>query len=146
MAKFANIATQIRDRVYSELSTKPKLRMLTPGLLPAWDDCCSGQLTVRMVNILPTYSKGTCPSIIRVTFGISLIRCVHTMNDDGSAPLPKYVNSDGEMTMDDAHEVYCALSAWKPNGVYQWKLLQWTPEGAEGGCAGGEWQVEAVIV
>lgn len=128
----------------------------TPGLLPAWDDCCEGQLYLRVIEIFPSGAPfpqfdaaqkgpgGAC-SIHMLAFrlGLGVLRCAATLDDDGNAPYPEHVTGDAdEMLLDMATllDVLVCTAAKLP-GVLAMKMDRWQPQGVEGGCHGGEWGV-----
>lgn len=143
----------------NEAGRPPGRVELIPGLLPAWDDCCEGQLYLRVIEIYPTAGNGSpFPQIdtqqrgaagsacaihaLAVHIGLGIIRCVHSLDDEGVAPKPEQVTNDGTLMLADMADLLDVLVCEVPNsvrGVMALKIDRWTPQGAEGGCAGGEW-------
>lgn len=127
---------------------------LTPGTLPAWDDCCEGQLYLRTIEIFPSGSPfpaidtqqrgvGVACSInmLAVHLGLGVIRCAATLDDNGAAPSPQAVTDDADEMLDDMATLLDVIACTAPTipGVQQLKIDRWTPQGVEGGCHGGEW-------
>jgi hypothetical protein len=130
----------------------------TPGILPAWDDCCEGQLYLRLIEVYPTAGKGapfpqfdaaqqgaaggTCSlHALGFRIGLGVIRCAATVDDDGNAPAPVAVTADADVMLDDMATLLDVLvcTVAKMPGVMALKMDRWQPKGVEGGCHGGEW-------
>lgn len=128
---------------YDGLSVAPGRSVVAPGSIVAWDDCCDGQLAVRVIGATPVYQSGGAGCLLGydLQLGVSIIRCVSTVNDSGQAPSPTQITADGHATARDLRELARALECWRPedSGVMAHRLGQWTPRGPDGGCAGGEW-------
>jgi len=133
---------------------------LTPGNLPAWDDCCEGQLYLRVIEIFPAApfpqfdanQRGAAGALcainmLDVHIGLGVIRCAHKIDDDLKAPTPEEVTGDGEEMVDDAmillNTILCDLKGIK--GIMQMKLDRWAPQGVNGGCHGGEWGIHLAV-
>lgn len=108
----------------------------------AWDDCCDcgsgeGQLWVRVAEWIPDpvfESTGPtgCDQPTTLVVGVGALRCVPTINEDGSAPSAEEETSaalkihlDAQLIRD---AVLCALDE------REW--FGWLPLGSEGGCGG----------
>lgn len=139
---------------FEEAGTPPGRVELTPGGLPAWDDCCEGQLYLRVVEVFPSGSPfpafdsaqqgagGTCSvKLMAVHLALGMIRCAHTLDNDGVAPTPDEVSSDGNQMVDDMQilldVIMCKVESISK--VMKIKLDRWAPQGVNGGCHGGEW-------
>jgi hypothetical protein len=137
---------------------------LTPGAVPAWDDCCSGQLYARIINVFPTAGKespfptpdtrqrgpadATCKiHAFGIHFGLGILRCAHTVNDQGAAPSAAQVTDNAVLMYADSRSLLAVLLCDVPSvkGVHQIKLGQWGPLGVDGGCMGGEWTAFVMI-
>lgn len=133
--------------------------VLAPGTTAAWDDCCEGQLYLRVPEVFPsatfpqfdTAQKGVSLScaikMLNVRIGLGVIRCAATVKDDGNAPTAAEVSADGTMMLDDMatllEVITCKLQGIK--GIETVKLDRWIPQGVQGGCHGGEWGVHLAI-
>lgn len=114
-----------------------------PGFEVAWDDCCDGQVWVRLVAVSPTpgltvqkASGSPCgPEWLDVTAAVGVVRCVHVVDDDGHAPTPAALTADAlRMTADQAALLDAVACCIQPR-----QIVRWDPLGPSGGCAGGEW-------
>lgn len=155
---YTPILAAILEEARLALAENPPARVeLTPGLLPAWDDCCAGQLYLRVIEIYPTAGVGAAfPAIdssqrgaglacavklMAVHIGLGVIRCAHTVDDNGNPPTPAEVTADASEMLDDMSALLDVIVCQVPgvSGVMQVKLDRWQPQGVEGGCHGGEW-------
>ena len=138
---------------FVEAGTPPGRVELTPGLLPAWDDCCQGQLYLRVREVFPT---GPFPSfdsaqkgvnsacaikLLSVSFAVGMMRCAATLDDNGNSPTPEQVSADGNLMLDDMNTILQTLVCTVPTikGIQSLKMDRWVPQGVNGGCHGGEW-------
>lgn len=119
-----------------------------PGLRLPWDECCDGQLWARVVNVQPATSSNPravsapCGVLFwNVTIGLNIIRCVATVNDQGQAPKPEQIDKDGQEMLNDLATLQQVILCHPKTR----SILSWNPLGAQGGCAGGEWQFTARI-
>lgn len=121
--------------------TPTRVVHVNPGRQVPWDECCVGQLAGRVLTVTPfTGPRGSSALACGVTewivtLGISIIRCVATVNDNGVAPTTKEMDADGlQMTRDLANlqRVIQCHPAVRTLGA-------WNPQGNQGGCGGGEW-------
>lgn len=121
---------------------------LAPGVAPAWDDCCDGQLYSRIMAVTPIYSTtrtaqgARCtPVRLDVQAAIGLLRCAAVVDDRGAAPSAREIFTDGlEMSADLALMLTALQCSSKVSQV-----TKWVPLGVEGGCHGGEWQFEFIV-
>lgn len=167
MRNYTEILQGVLSTVHTALDDAgrpPGRAELVPGLRPAWDDCCDGQLYLRVIEVYPTAgSNAPFPQIdtqqrgaagglcaihgVAVHIGVGVIRCVATIRDDGSAPSPEEVSADGDLMLKDMDTLLDALLCKVPqadfytSAIHGLKMDRWQPQGAEGGCAGGEWGV-----
>lgn len=145
---------------------------LVAGLDAVWDDCCEadadtpgGTLYVRVVETYPTAGQGSpypqrdtstrsChPFAWAVQLAVGVVRCTPTVDDNGVAPSPDAITLSAlEMTRDRATletAIRCcfANADGAPTGMEEGKviLFGWLPLGANGGCAGGEWTLYALL-
>lgn len=129
--------------------------VISPGNSSAWDDCCEGQLSVRLVQMYPTAggqaafpaqdTRPKCsPNLLSVRVEVEVIRCAAVLDNQGKPPLPAAVTNDGLATSHDASIIFTALMCCLMNGVtgvQTWVIDRWDPRGTQGGCTGGAWQV-----
>lgn len=123
--------------------------VLVPGGRATWDDSCSGQLWVRLSNILPLPSS---PSPCRLearqaTIHLGIVRCIATVNERGRPPTAVEVTADGITALSDAAVLLDFLTELDPLsvGLGTLTVTNWEPLGPLGGYAGGEWTIRAVL-
>jgi hypothetical protein len=117
---------------------------LYPGDAVAWDTCCDGQLSFRLVSLAPKYltpggRTAMTPCSVSwwdVVLEVQLLRCVPTIDSTGKAPTPAKLTESGLGIVRDMETVLKALTG--EGNVYA--VGQWTPVGPNGGCVGGRWQ------
>lgn len=132
--------------------------VLSPGTTPAWDDCCDGQLTLRVIEMYPTApfpqfdqqqrgADGGCLHMLDLHLGLSAVRCAHTIDSNGVVPTPAQVTEDGNEMADDAmlllDAIVCDIKELP--GLLGLKLGRWQPTPETGGCHGGEWDFHVAI-
>ena len=129
---------------------------LIPGGLPAWDNCCEngGQAWVRLVRQFPTLGPGApwpnfdtqqqCGvSGVGIELGVGINRCSKAFGNEYTGAPPSADRMTGEalgMTA-DAFLTLRALRCCTSLAGAAAKFGQWSPQGAGGGCVGGEWSV-----
>lgn len=119
---------------------------LNPGNEAPWDDCCSGQLWVRAGTMFPVNPvQGNC-GVTDFTTSLYLgsLRCAHTVDDNGTAPTAAEMTGDATAEVDEAEILLDAIRCCFNN--LGKKIVVWTPLGVEGGCVGGEWQVDVRVL
>lgn len=123
---------------------------LNPGLIVPSDDCCDGQLSVRVIERFPSRtfpaidstSSNCNPMFWAVQLGVSVLRCAHTVDDQGNFPTAEQMTADALAISRDMALLETAIRCcWVPVGTEKKMLQQWTPLETEGGCMGGEWRV-----
>lgn len=121
---------------------------LYPGAELAWDDCCEGQVWVRVISILPSplANPGSftqpCGVLSWVaTLGIGVLRCAAVLDDNGNAPTPAELSADTLAMTRDAAALEAAIQCQIGPQVEQLSFLRWEPLGPQGGCVGGEWVI-----
>lgn len=130
----------------------PKRVLLMPGANVVHDDCCEGQLWVRVIETTPhtgRTSSGTsgrsgqaqwarCGINYWVSsIGMGIVRCAATVDSRGNAPTPEAMTADTALQNFDA-EILAGVLACYPNV----SLTRWNPSGPQGGCVGGEWTAQ----
>jgi hypothetical protein len=162
MRDFEPVLTSILSAASSALNeagVPAGLVSLTPGTSPAWDNCCEGggQLWLRVVEVYPTAGTGSAfPQVdtaqkgvgagcgihlLAVRLALGVMRCAHTISDQGVPPTAAEMSSDALATLDDLGILLDVIGCTIPTltGVLGAKVDRWTPQGVLGGCAGGEW-------
>jgi hypothetical protein len=121
----------------------PGRAFVAPGQEVAWDDCCDGQLHVRLISLGPDNALQTrkasgqpCgPEFWIATIGLGIVRCAHTVDDEGNAPTPGQISSDANDMTGDLTALLDAITCC----IRPTSITGWTPVGPLGGCHGGEW-------
>lgn len=130
------LLTSSLSAALSAISPKPGRSFVQPGGQGAWDDCCDGQLWIRIISIQPaSTSIPGCPPEWDVLLGLGIIRCVSTVDDRGIAPPAASLTSEAAQMVSDLEALESVVA--------EHKNQRWIPLGPQGGCAGGEWSFEA---
>ena len=130
----------------AELCMNPPGRVVkVPGTAAAWDDCCSGQLHIRVVGVAPilrprkSVAGPACDTVAwRYRLAMGVTRCAATINDQGAPPTPDQLAVDTSTMLDDMDAVRAAIESHADT----LELTSWAPLGPTGGCHGGEWQFQ----
>lgn len=139
-------------RTALEAHERPVARaFFAPGLDVAWDDCCDGQLWVRVVEQYPTsrfpsrdMSPGCNPALWAVTLAVGVVRCTPTVDDNATPPNPEALTESAVGISADSAILLEAIRCCFPGAApFAAPLLvgNWNPLGPQGGCAGGEWRL-----
>lgn len=124
---------------------------LYPGAEVAWDDCCDGQLWLRVVDVVPSGldqrpSANPCPPPMwRVTFGLGVLRCVGVVDDNGDAPSPARLTADTLQSTADRAALARAIQCGFGEILGRVTFVRWLPLGPMGACAGGEWLFTGLV-
>lgn len=149
MSVIFNYLDEVRQAVTEALPPVGR-SFVAPGALVAWDDCCDGQVWTRLVNAVPAPATA---SPLRasghlcavpwwtLTVVVGVVRCAHTVDDEGNAPTPAELSSDAEEGLADMWTILRVISCQ----VKHERMGTWTPVGPQGGCVGGEWTFTARI-
>lgn len=125
-----------------ESLTVPVTRALVQvGSEVAHDDCCGGQVWVRVLSINPVY-PGTAPAncapiYYNVILAMGIVRCAATVDDNGVAPSAATITAEAHQMTQDMHDLMQAIQCCPPKPMPV--MGGWSPTGPLGGCAGGEW-------
>lgn len=131
---------------------------IAPGQTVAWDNCCEngGQLYVRAVEVFPTAGPGASfPAIdsqqqcgvtlLAAQLAVGVIRCAHTIDDEGNPPTAAEMTADALGTTADMSILLDAIRCCFGPQQRHFKLSNWTPQGVQGGCVGGEWNLFVAV-
>lgn len=134
---------ELLKHLFDSLSVKPGRSVIAPGVEAVWDDCCNGQLSLRLAGSQMVYNKDRCPLAIDHTFEVEIVRCVATLDDQGKPPAEYEITHDALSILRDVREIGCALSNYEPSdrAVQRFNLNEYIPGNLEGGCGGGKWTV-----
>lgn len=130
-----DLANHVEDSLTSPVSKS----FVNPGVEVSWDECCGGQLGVRPVMSVPTYSNN-CYLYDMFTVGVSIIRCVTIPNS--GIPSADQLTADAGHLFRDKRDIAQALQVFEHGDVLSYNILSWTPQGPEGGCSGSEYLIE----
>jgi hypothetical protein len=125
----------------------PERAFISPDPIVVWDDCCEdgGQVWVRMIEALPVnplpvadQSLTTCGKSMGALLGLGIVRCAHTIDDNGRPPSVDELMTDAALQADDMTALYRAIVCCEDRRRIV--LDRWLPFSG-GGCMGGEWTV-----
>jgi hypothetical protein len=125
---------------------------LYPGAEVAWDDCCDGQLWIRVINQLPNSgvrnaSGQPCGvATWTVTLGLGVLRCAASIDDQGRAPAAADLTANTLAMLADQAALSEAIQCAITPAVEKLVVLRWDPIGPSGGCVGGEWQFTVTLM
>lgn len=134
VAKFQDLLDDILPR----LTKKPgRVIAVVPGNQIAWDDCCQGQLTCRLVSMTPVLAEGSSMAQCGIKYWqaigeVALLRCSQALDDRGNAPKPSIVRTEGVEGLSDSDVLLKSI------GDQNWisSISSWMPLGPQGGCKG----------
>lgn len=143
MRNLSKVLDDVLAGVREDLTDPVARATVSPGGQVAWDDCCSGQLWVRLIGVEPKSSAPGCGvDYARVSLGVGTVRCAHTVDDLGRPPTQRQITSDGHEMVQDVNDIMSSLMQMtSPFDERPFTLNQWIPLGPNGGCHGGEWRV-----
>lgn len=126
---------------FENLEVKPdRVIHIAPGASIAWDENCSGQLWGRVATIEPGKpvqgaARACGITHFYATVELGILRCVATLDEDGSAPSAETIENEGIAAAGDLAALLQAVLC-QPK-TYQ--VIRYIPEGPNGGYAGGAW-------
>lgn len=134
----------------------------TPGASAPWDACgrtvggAEGQLWVGVESRFPTDNFPTpsagahrcTPAEFGVNLQVGVLRCAHTVDDQGNAPPAEAISDDAMKVSRDATILEqailcCFIDEDSDPGTF--RLGSWEPLGPNGGCVGGRWRLAARV-
>jgi hypothetical protein len=150
---FAPLLAQALACADAALEPQVGRAVLSPGGPVAWDDCCDGQVWVRLISLVPSAlpanaGRNAAPCGVMqwtATLGVGVLRCVASLDDAGNAPTPAQLSVDTRQMTADVADLSAALQCCLAPHVNRLIMLRWDPLGPQGGCAGGEWQVQVLV-
>jgi hypothetical protein len=121
----------------------PARMFLYAGEEPPWDDCCDGQVWVRLVSVTPAGTnptRGGCgPAMWAASVRVGVLRCAATLGANGTLPAVADMIRDTAVQIADMAAVESAIKCCFESKPLE--FVSWVPLGVEGGCAGGEWSI-----
>lgn len=152
------VLARLLELVSAQGVVNPVGRAFTATGEVVWDDCCKGQLWVRLVSMDPLIldqrrgAQEKCgPDGWMLTIGVGILRCAATVNDQGVVPSVSQLVAESKVTTAEAQALRAAitcvdLSDETENLALRRQLLtSWSPLGPEGGCVGGEWTMTVPV-
>lgn len=147
--RLAPIVAQVLALAETHLTVPVGRATVMPGNTVVQDDCCDGQLWVRVVSIvgvsgLSQPASQPCTRLYQVRLGIGVDRCAHTVNDQGIPPTPGEMTADAFQTYQDQADLVeawvCSIFPYlmNLNSAGAAKMEDWLPRPVDGGCVGGE--------
>jgi hypothetical protein len=130
--------TQLLDDVLPRLDKQPgRVIAVVPGIQIVWDDCCLGQLTARLVSLTPVLTNNAPMTRCGIKYWqavgeVALLRCSTALEEDGSAPAPVKVLTEGVAQLSETEAVLQALN----NQDWISSIGAWQPLGPNAGCRG----------
>lgn len=119
---------------------------VNPGSTVPHDDSC-GQIAGRVLTITPWTGPGGAvqrPCGVWewiVTLGVSIARCVSTLNDDGEAPTEDEMDLDGLQMLRDMANMQAAIMTHPMVRTFG----AWNQSAARGGMVQGEWTFQVRV-
>jgi len=151
----ATMLIELADCVCEELATTGAGPTCWCGLwhgqAVTWDYCseCSGGVCgmgwTRLVEIFPynVFPTATidlkCVAPLAAQVEVGCVRCMPTMETDGSLPGPEVIGDAALAAAADAFALYRAVQCCAPGRTLA--VAGYTPVGPLGGCIGGTWQI-----
>lgn len=124
--------------------TPGRVITLAPGEAVAHDNCCDGQVWVRLSTLTANQGNDATRqgglSVCNVPHFLAVVelgvqRCAAVLDSQGKAPTPEAIAKDGRQSIDDMAALLSVLRC--DDNVRS--LGTWQPSGPEGGCHGGSW-------
>jgi hypothetical protein len=138
------IAQALLDCVEVNLTVPVGRSLIMPGDRVVWDDCCDGQLWVKVDSIQGARSMREpavqpCAATYNVTLSVGVVRCASMLDDQGNIPTTAAMTADALTVLQDYADVLAGITCcFAPQElVAALRIQDWTPVGPEGGCVGG---------
>lgn len=135
---------------------------LAPGQQVPWDTCCEcpsgseGQAWVAVERMYPVApfpqqdagAQRCHPTEYAADIVVGILRCAHTVDDQGNAPAAAVVTGDAAKVARDRKIILDTLLCDfldddADPGTF--RLGAWTPLGPGGGCVGGSWSATIAV-
>lgn len=154
LEKACELLETVKGRLAQTEAGAPERASLVPGgAAVAWDDCCAGQLWVRVGRIFaserfpePATGALRCETTTwAVEYEVGVLRCASTLDENGEPPSTAQLFGDVERTMADAAGMRQAL-LYDFGGAHSLVAIgQWLPTEVEGDCVGGTMTVTVPV-
>jgi hypothetical protein len=128
------------------LHPPPGRALVSPGPV-AWDDCCDGQVWVRLVSLapIPAATQPCGVTMWQANIAVGVLRCASVLDDQGVAPPAARITAEAGMVSQDATNLAHAIQCCMCPLAERINISNWVSLGPEGGCVGGEWMLTALI-
>lgn len=133
------------------LSPKPKRVIpVVPGELSSWDDCCDGQLGLRVASMTPKLNAQGSRALFGqpcnieywiISAEIEVIRCAASQNDAGQAPSVQQVTANGNQGLSDMNQMLKALTS----AGWVRSIDSFRETGPQGGCFASLWTFTFIV-
>ena len=140
------------EKALAECGRPPVCRSAVyPGAQAVWDQCgpcdadCMGMLYVRSDVAFPfevfpnVAADGRCALPMAHQIELGIVRCAPMMDDEGEPPAPDDITDAALGLLGDQRALRVAISRLGSDKVRA--LVNWQPQGPQGGCVGGSWAV-----
>lgn len=144
------LLVQMLNCAKSHLSDPVGRVVVMPGNSVVYDDCCAGQLWIRIISIvgasaLSQPAMQPCAPLYQIRCGLGVVRCAHTVNDQGKPPTPAEMAADAFQTYRDRADltetIACCygaiLDTRGDSSPKSLRIEDWLPTAADV-CVGGE--------
>jgi hypothetical protein len=123
--------------------------LVAPGASVAWDycgECGAGVCGMAYIQVDAAWPYSTFPSPdldftcrrpLGYSLSVGILRCAPSLDDDGELPDGDTMTAAALGLLHDKDALFCAVRDC--GGLVA--MGTWSPQGPEGGCHGGEWQV-----
>lgn len=141
MPLIADIMRDYLAEAQQQLTSSVGRIVIAPGGSVAWDNCCDGQLYIRLVSV-QARGRTNCAPLWVHSIQMGVVRCAATINDAGQPPSATQVTDDALEAYQDLRQLKQAIL----NVEHTETIGSWNPLGVTGGCHGGEWSFTVVTV
>lgn len=140
MPLIENVLRDYLAEVQQRLNKPVGRIVIAPGKAVAWDNCCEGQLYVRVSEIQSRATRTGCAPTFLTSIEMGIVRCAATINDAGYPPSATQVTDDALEAYQDMRDMKAAILASEHTN----SIASWRPLGVSGGCHGGEWSFTVI--
>lgn len=139
------LASELLAAVVEAVDPAPASAIVAPGSQVAWDVCPEGMAYVRFVRLAAHNVVNCGIDYMQGTLAVGVLRCISTMQEDGSPPPDSELTAAAQQIMEDAAYSRQAILETLDTD-HRAASLSWLPQGPQGNVAGGEWQFEVRYV
>lgn len=131
---------------YKELDPLPGWKAVVPGSEAVLDECCVGQVWVRLTGLSPRAERN-CIVGWDASIEVGVARCVAVLDDQGVSPSAAAVSADAAQMLADMEALQRGLECCvgSVRKVQRLAMGSWYPLTVQGGCAGGSWSIIVTV-